>query len=63
MTRTAQIVEVLGGPVILRDSSSPAQLRAWIRDGLPFATLDAIIESYRLGRETLSEVLTIPMRT
>lgn len=63
MPSTAQIIEVLGGPVTLRKLSSPAQLRTSIREGLPFASLEAIIETYRLGRETLSGVLSIPLRT
>lgn len=63
MPRTAHIVEVLGGPVVLPEPSSSEQLRMRIREGLPFASVEAVLETFSLGRAPMSMILAIPLRT
>ncbi len=60
----ASIVEVLGGqqafeePVFGMD-----QLQSQIRQGLPYASLEAVVASFELSREACSTALHLPLRT
>jgi len=64
MAMTATLVQVLGGPEVLRESApSPEQLRKMVREGLPFASFEALADRFHFGREALSAALTLPMRT
>jgi hypothetical protein len=60
----AQIVEILGGPEHLsRPTISLGELRAEVREGLPFAAFEAVAEGLHLGRDGLAKLLSIPART
>ena len=52
MPATAEIVDVLGG----RDRSvnSPEDLKDWIREGLPFESLELVMERFGISREEIS---------
>lgn len=64
MPVTAAIVEVLsgeegrGGRV-----RSPEELKEWIREGLPFASLERVMERFGLNRDEISWALDLPPRT
>jgi putative toxin-antitoxin system antitoxin component (TIGR02293 family) len=63
MRVTAQILQVLGegrqtGPV-----RSTEDLKQWIREGFPFASLEAVMEQFGLKREEVSWALDLPSRT
>lgn len=64
MGATAKIVEALGGREV-RDTpvNSPEELKAWIREGLPFASLERVMERFGLNREEISSALDLPART
>lgn len=64
MPAIAGIVEALGGRE-MRDKPvrSPEDLKEWIREGLPFASLDKVMERYGLNREEISSALDLPPRT
>ncbi len=64
MTATAEIVEVLGGARILEGRVSDSlELGARVRRGLPYASLEAVMDRLHLGREELSTALHLPART
>lgn len=64
MPATAEIVEALGGrDVRSRPVNSPEELKDWIREGLPFASLEKVMERFRLNREEISSALDLPART
>ncbi len=64
MEATANIVDLLGGPGILDDStSSPESLRQRIRDGLPYTALETLMQKLGLRREEISVTLALPLRT
>jgi len=61
---TSGIVDVLGG----RETGGRAvrtseELKAWIREGLPFASLEAVMERFALNRDEVSSTLDLPPRT
>ena len=64
MPATSVIVDALGGregrsgPV-----RSPEELKEWIREGLPFASLERVMERFGLSREEISSTLDLPPRT
>jgi putative toxin-antitoxin system antitoxin component (TIGR02293 family) len=60
MTATAGIVKVLGGQAAVRTSED---LKAWIREGLPFSSLERVMERFDLDREEISSALDLPSRT
>ena len=48
MSGTADIVRALGGPRLV-PARSPGQLRALVREGLPYAALSAVVAGFGLG--------------
>lgn len=64
MPATAVIVEVLSGEESRsRAVRSPEELKEWIREGLPFASLERVMERYGLNRDEISWALDLPPRT
>jgi putative toxin-antitoxin system antitoxin component (TIGR02293 family) len=64
MAATAEIVEVLGGRKALKERiDSPEALRSRVRQGLPYAALEAVAERLALDRREVSETLDLPERT
>ena len=64
MGATAKIVEALGGrDVGDKPVNSPEELKAWIREGLPFTSLERVMERFGLNREEISSALDLPTRT
>ena len=64
MRATAEIVEVLGGREVGRPPvDSPEALKNWIREGLPFVSLEKVMERFGLSREEISAALDLPVRT
>jgi putative toxin-antitoxin system antitoxin component (TIGR02293 family) len=59
---TRHIVEILGGPGILR-VSSVAGLLARARAGFPFASLSAVASGFAIGSEEMTAILDLPERT
>ena len=64
MPSPTTIVETLGGSAA-RTGPPPSveSLRAQIREGLPYSALEAVMGTYALGRDELSEALHLPPRT
>lgn len=60
MTAMAEIVNVLGGRKAVRTSED---LKAWIREGLPFSSLEAVMKRFDLDRDEVSSALDLPPRT
>ncbi len=61
---TATIVDVLGGPGVLEESSASIEaLRDRIRAGLPYASLETVMRRFGLRREEISATLDLPLRT
>lgn len=63
MSATSGIVEVLGGEEARGRLRSFEDLQAWIRQGLPFTSLEAAMERFGLKREEVSWALDLPLRT
>jgi putative toxin-antitoxin system antitoxin component (TIGR02293 family) len=64
MPATAEIVEALGGAEPgRRRVDSPEELKEWIREGLPFASLESVMDRFGLNREEISSALDLPPRT
>ncbi|HEY0558185.1 MAG TPA: antitoxin Xre/MbcA/ParS toxin-binding domain-containing protein [Thermoanaerobaculia bacterium] len=63
MPATAEIVEALGGPENSRRIDSFEDLKNWIREGLPFASLEKVMARFGLNREEISSALDLPLRT
>lgn len=64
MPSTAEIVEALGGREVRSSPiKSPEDLKAWIREGLPFTSLEKVMERFGLTREEISTALDLPART
>lgn len=62
MVPAAEIVEVLSGAGN-REVRSAEDLKRWIREGLPFTSLEAVMEQFGLKREEVSWALDLPLRT
>ena len=61
---TSEIVDVLGGRTAgLRAVRTPEELKAWIREGLPFSSLETVMERFSLNRDEVSSALDLPPRT
>ncbi len=61
---TASIVDVLGGPSVLKESSSSIDaLRDRVRAGLPFDSLETVMRRFGIRREEVSAALDLPLRT
>jgi len=64
MSTASQIYDVLGGEKLLRsESPSFEELRDRIRQGLPYASLEATADRLSLEREEISTILLLPPRT
>jgi putative toxin-antitoxin system antitoxin component (TIGR02293 family) len=64
MIRAEQIVEALGGRRILkRRVTSLDDLRETVRVGLPFASLEAVMEKFGLERAEAARAIRLPQRT
>lgn len=63
MPATAEIVEALGGSEGSRRVDSPEDLKDWIREGLPFESLERVMDQYDINREEISAALDLPPRT
>lgn len=62
MIPAADIAEVLNGEES-RQVKSAEDLQRWIREGLPFTSLEAVMEHFGLKREEVSWALDLPLRT
>jgi putative toxin-antitoxin system antitoxin component (TIGR02293 family) len=63
MKAAAEIVEVLGGGKAGVQVKSTEDLKQWIREGLPFSSLEGVMERFGLKREEVSWALDLPSRT
>ena len=64
MSATAQIVEALGGREVRKHQiTSHEDLKDWIRKGLPFRSLERVMERFGLNRQEVSSALDLPPRT
>jgi len=64
MSAIAGIVEVLSGSKAReKPVRSSEDLKEWIREGLPFTSIDNVMERYELSREEISAALDLPSRT
>jgi putative toxin-antitoxin system antitoxin component (TIGR02293 family) len=57
------IAELLGGRKVLGRSSDSASLQARLREGLPFAAFEAVLEALGLAPGELAALLGVPPRT
>lgn len=62
MIPAAEIVDVLSGEES-REVRNTEDLKRWIREGLPFTSLEAVMEQFGLKREEVSWALDLPLRT
>ena len=62
LSGTADIVRALGGRRLV-PARSPGQLRALVREGLPYAALSAVVAGFGLGSADAGTILRIPERT
>ena len=65
MTATEYVVQALGGPSVFkgRASPTPIELRARIKQGLPYRSLESIRERLQLSVPEAANVLHMPPRT
>jgi putative toxin-antitoxin system antitoxin component (TIGR02293 family) len=64
MLHTEALVEALGGRKVLkRRIVNVDQLRETVKAGLPYASLEALIEKFGLAREEAAAALHLPQRT
>ena len=64
MAPTVEIVEALGGREVRNHPiTSPEELKAWIREGLPFKSLERVMERFGFNRDEISAALNLPPRT
>jgi putative toxin-antitoxin system antitoxin component (TIGR02293 family) len=64
MTATTDIVDVLGGKTTLKKKvSTAAQLTETIREGLPYASLEALLAKLGIPRNGAAAALHLPERT
>lgn len=64
MTVTETLHRVLGGVRGLAGvGASPEELRGVVRRGLPYSALEAVMANLELGREEISPLLHLPLRT
>jgi putative toxin-antitoxin system antitoxin component (TIGR02293 family) len=61
---TSGIVSVLGGQETGGGAVRTSEdLKAWIREGLPFSSLETVMERFDLNRDEVSSALDLPPRT
>ncbi len=64
MSAAARIVDVLGGPrVIGRSVRSLDDLAKRLRKGLPYSSVECVMNTLGISREVLAEALQVPPRT
>lgn len=64
MPATPEIVEALGGTATRNQPvRTPEELKEWIREGLPFTSLEAVMRRFGLSRDEISSALDLPPRT
>ena len=64
MTDTAAILGTLGGrKAAKRAVSTPVELSAMVREGLPYASLEALLSKLRLSRTEVAAALNLSERT
>jgi putative toxin-antitoxin system antitoxin component (TIGR02293 family) len=64
MLQTAALVEALGGKKVLkRRITNLDELRETVKAGLPYASLEALIDRFGLAREEAAAALHLPQRT
>ncbi len=64
MLRTEALVEILGGRRVLkRRIRNLDELRGAVKSGLPYASLESVIDRLGLDREEASAALNLPQRT
>jgi putative toxin-antitoxin system antitoxin component (TIGR02293 family) len=58
-----EVVSVLGGAKVLgRRARAPEHLAERVREGLPFAALEAVMEQYGISRAVLCDILHLSRR-
>ena len=58
-----EVVSVLGGAKVLgRRARAPEDLAERVREGLPFAALEAVMEQYGISRAVLCDILHLSRR-
>jgi putative toxin-antitoxin system antitoxin component (TIGR02293 family) len=63
-THARRIATVLGGPAVFGEKVSTAeQLHGRLRAGLPHAALETLMTRFEFGRDDVSRVLHLPLRT
>jgi putative toxin-antitoxin system antitoxin component (TIGR02293 family) len=60
---TADLVQVLGGPGVLKRVRTEEDLRERLREGLPYQAFEALRAAFDLSLRDLSAVLGVPERT
>ncbi len=61
MTTVADIAEVLGGErTFARPIDSAQELRERVREGLPYAALEAVVNQFGIPMELMARLLDIP---
>jgi putative toxin-antitoxin system antitoxin component (TIGR02293 family) len=65
MTANEYVVEVLGGPRVFKGVAAPSsiELRARIKQGLPYRSLESVRERLGLSVPDAADVLQMPTRT
>src|SRR3954469_22312373 len=65
MTATEYVIEVLGGPSVFKGRAVPTstELRACIKQGLPYRSLESVRERLGLSVPEAAQVLHMPTRT
>jgi putative toxin-antitoxin system antitoxin component (TIGR02293 family) len=63
MVTAAHLKETLGGPGLFRGAADLAALADRVREGLPYASLDAVAKHFDIPRRALTTVLGLPERT
>jgi putative toxin-antitoxin system antitoxin component (TIGR02293 family) len=65
MTATESVLDVLGGASVFKGATVPTstELRARIRQGLPYRSLESVRERLRLSVPEAADVLHMPART
>ena len=64
MSTTEGLIQVLGGPVVLKQRIRTVQdLDRLVQSGLPFQALEQVMGRFQLGRAEVEKVLSLPSRT
>lgn len=64
MSVMPEIVEALGGSEGRSEPvRTPEELKAWIREGLPFSSLESVMKRFGFSREEVAWALDLPPRT